>query len=64
MITKLKNWNLIVPKSINKINDNIIWDWYIEIKKDDPSYEKYLKMYQHDKKIEEEINALLTGEKH
>ena len=62
MIEILKNWNLIVPVSINEQNPEIIWDWYIEIKKDNPDYEEYLKKYQHDKMIKDNIDKMINNE--
>lgn len=63
MIEILKNWNLIVPISVNEADREIIWDGYIEIKKGDPSYEEYLKKYQHDKMIKDNIDNLLDNGK-
>lgn len=49
-ITRLNNGNLLVPmKAEHDIGgETIIWDAMIEINPNDPEYEKYLKMYEHD----------------
>ena len=62
IIKKLEDDTLLVPyraEWITKDWKNIIWDWIIEVSKDSPDYQKYLKMYNHDLNIALEQKKLL-----
>ena len=51
MIQMLADGTLLVPQRYEDKENEILWDTIIEIKKDDPKYEEYLKQYQHDLEI-------------
>ena len=48
MIQMLEDGTLLVHKRYEDIEENVVWDGILEIKKDDPKYEEYLKQYKHD----------------
>ena len=51
MIQMLPDGTLLVQKRYEDNEKEIIWDAVIEVKKDDPKYEEYLKQYQHDLEV-------------
>lgn len=51
MIQMLPDGTLLVQKRYEDNEKEIIWDAVIEVKKDNPKYEEYLKQYQHDLEI-------------
>ena len=51
MTQMLPDGTLLVQKRYEDNEKEIIWDAVIEVKKDDPKYEEYLKQYQHDLEI-------------
>lgn len=51
MIQMLPDGTLLVQKRYEDSENETIWDAVVEIKKDDPKYEEYLKQYQHDLEI-------------
>ena len=51
MIQMLADGTLLVPQRYEDKENEILWDTIIEIKKDDPKYEEYLKQSQHDLEI-------------
>lgn len=59
MIQMLPDGTLVVRQRYENIEDNVVWDGIIEIKKDDPNYEKYLKQYEHDLEVINMQNDIL-----
>lgn len=51
MTQMLPDGTLLVQKRYEDNEKEIIWDAVIEVKKDDPKYEEYLKQYQHDLEV-------------
>ena len=51
MVQMLKDWTLLVRERYEDKEKNVIWDSMVEIKKDDPKYEEYLKQYEHDLEV-------------
>ena len=51
MTQMLPDGTLLVQKRYEDNKKEIIWDAVIEVKKDDPKYEEYLKQYQHDLEV-------------
>ena len=51
MIQMLPDGTLLVPQRYVDMENGIIWDAIIEIKKDNPKYEEYLEQYKHDLEV-------------
>ncbi len=51
MVQILEDGTLLVRQRYEDKEKNIVWDSVIEIKKDDPKYEEYLKQYKHDLEV-------------
>ena len=47
----LLDGTLLVRQRYENPEENVIWDSIIEVKKDDPKYEEYLKQYEHDLEV-------------
>ena len=58
MIQMLKDWTLLVRERHEDTEKNIVWDAIMEVKKDDPDYEKYLKQYEHDLEVAKMQNEI------
>ena len=59
MIQMLEDETLLVPQRYEDAEENTLWDGIVEIKKDDPDYEKYLKQYEHDLEVAKMQNEIL-----
>lgn len=59
MTQMLPDGTLLVQKRYEDNEKEIIWDAVIEVKKDDPKYEEYLKQYQHDLEVMKMQNEIL-----
>ena len=51
MIKMLPDGTLLVHQRCEDIEKEIVWDLIIEIKKNDPRYQEYLRLYEHDLEI-------------
>lgn len=59
MIKMLSDWTLLIPQRYENPEEEIVWDAVIEIKKNDPKYEEYLKQYEHDLEVIKMQNEIL-----
>ena len=55
----LEDGTLLVLQRYENTEKKIVWDGIVEIKKDNPHYEEYLKQYEHDLEVIKMQNEIL-----